>query len=62
MSIEESFEQLDNIIKTLENKDTSLEDAFKNYEEGIAIVKHCSEDLDTVEKKMITLGEENKEA
>lgn len=57
MTIEESFEQLDNIIASLENKDTSLEEAFRQYEKGIAIVKDCNVALDKVEKQLIVLQE-----
>ncbi|MGN0379424.1 MAG: exodeoxyribonuclease VII small subunit [Butyrivibrio sp.] len=55
MTIEESFEQLDNIIASLENKDTSLEEAFRQYEKGIAIVKDCNAALDKVEKQVKVL-------
>ena len=55
MSIEESFEQLDDIIKILENKDTSIEEAFRQYERGIAVVKDCNKALDKVEKQIIEL-------
>lgn len=55
MSIEESFEQLDMIIESLESSETSLEDAFREYERGIKIVRECSESLDKVEKQIIVL-------
>ena len=64
MNIEENFEQLDNIIAALENKDMPLEDAFKEYEKGIKLVRECSSAIDKVEKDIITLqgGEdENRE-
>lgn len=55
MKIEEAFEKLDTIINKLEDKETSLEDAFKAYEEGIGIVKDCNESLDKVQKQIIVL-------
>ena len=55
MSIEESFEQLDSIIETLESGETPLEEAFKEYERGIKIVRECSASLDRVEKQIIVL-------
>lgn len=55
MSIEESFEQLDSILETLESGETPLEEAFKEYERGIKIVRECNASLDRVEKQIIVL-------
>jgi exodeoxyribonuclease VII small subunit len=55
MKIEESFEKLDIIINKLEDKNTSLEDAFKAYEEGVGIIKECNASLDKVQKEIIVL-------
>ncbi len=55
MKIEDAFEQLDGIIAKLEDKDTPLEDAFKEYEQGIRLVKECNASLDKVEKQIIIL-------
>ncbi len=57
MKIEEAFEKLDIIINKLEDKDTSLEEAFKAYEEGVLIVKDCNASLDKVQKQIIVLQE-----
>lgn len=61
MTIEENLARLDEIISKLDNKDTSLEDAFKEYESGIKLVKECNDAIDKVEKDVITLngGEDN---
>ena len=52
MNIEETFNTLDDILNRLEDKDTSLEDAFKEYEKGMKLVKECNDSLDKVEKKI----------
>ena len=52
MNIEETFKTLDDIVIRLEDKDTSLEDAFKEYEKGMKLVKECNDSLDKVEKKI----------
>lgn len=52
MNIEETFKILDDILNRLEDKDTSLEDAFKEYEKGMKLVKECNDSLDKVEKKI----------
>ena len=56
MTIEENLARLDGIISKLDNKDTSLEDAFKEYESGIKLVKECNDAIDKVEKDVITLN------
>lgn len=56
MTIEENLARLDEIISKLDNKDTSLEDAFKKYESGIKLVKECNDAIDKVEKDVITLN------
>ena len=56
MTIEENLARLDEIISKLDNKDTSLEDAFKEEESGIKLVKECNDAIDKVEKDVITLN------
>ena len=56
MTIEENLARLDEIISKLDNKATSLEDAFKEYESGIKLVKECNDAIDKVEKDVITLN------
>ena len=60
IKLEESFEQLETIIAELEKGDMTLEDSFKKYEEGMKLIKNCSNSIDRVEKKLIVLenGEE----
>lgn len=55
MAIEETFSSLEEIIAILENKETTLEDAFAQYEKGIKLVKDANEALDAVEKKILVL-------
>ena len=55
MSIEENFAKLDEIIASLENKDIPLDEAFKEYEKGIRLVKQCNGAIDKIEKDIITL-------
>ena len=45
MTIEETFAALDALIDQLESGKGSLEDAFKNYEEGMKLVKSCNEKI-----------------
>ena len=56
MTLEQSFENLDNIIGQLQGGELTLEESFKMYEEGMKMVKNCNDVLDKVEKKLITIG------
>lgn len=55
-SIEEMFSALEATISELEKDDVSLEKAFSLYEEGIKLVKNCESEIDTVEKKVLSLS------
>ena len=55
LTLEESFEQLDDIIGQLQDGDMTLEDSFKKYEEGMKLIKNCNDAIDKVEKKLIVL-------
>ena len=61
LSIEESFEQLDTIIGSLQQGDLSLEESFQKYEEGMKLIKHCSYTIDKVEKKLEIIEQEETE-
>ena len=57
-SLEECFEGLDDIIVDLQSGELSLEDSFKKYEEGMKLIKKCTETIDKVEKKLIVVENE----
>lgn len=58
VTIEESFRKLEDIIAQLEGGELSLEDSFKQYNEGLKLIKSCNQQLDKVEKKMIVIEHE----
>ncbi len=60
-NLEQSFLELNEIIKKLESEDVSLEDSFSLYQEGVKLLKSCNDSIDRVEKQLIILGE-SKEA
>ena len=57
-SLEEMFAELDLLAEKLENRDTSLEDSFRLYKQGMELLKYCNDKLDTVEKKMLQMNED----
>ena len=50
-TLEEAFTELDGLAEKLEDRETSLEDSFRFYRQGMELLKFCSEKLDTVEKR-----------
>ena len=57
-TLEEAFTELDGLAEKLEDRETSLEDSFLFYRQGMELLKFCSEKLDTVEKKMLQINED----
>ena len=56
-SLEELFDNLQEVVDQLENEDVSLEESFRLYNEGMILLKKCNETIDTVEKKVMVLDE-----
>ena len=56
-TLEELFDKLDGVVKVLENRDTTLEDSFLAYEQGIRYLKACNDKIDRVEKQMLVINE-----
>lgn len=57
-TLEEAFDELDILAGRLEDRNTSLEDSFRLYKQGMELLKYCNEKLDTVEKKMLQINED----
>ncbi len=57
LTIEETFAALDTLIAGLESGNGSLEDAFKQYEEGMKLVRSCNEKIEKIEKQILVLSE-----
>lgn len=56
MTLDEAFGKLDEIVEALEDREITLEDSFKKYQQGMELVKQCSEAIDAVEKKVLILN------
>ena len=59
VSIEEKMKQLEEVVKNLEQEETTLEEAMEYYKTGITLVKECEQALDQVEKQIIILQEDS---
>jgi exodeoxyribonuclease VII small subunit len=56
---ETALKKLENIVENLENGDLSLEDALKQYEEGVRMANICTKRLTEAEKKVEVLMKTN---
>lgn len=57
--LEELLQRLAEIVRILENNESSLEDSLRLYEEGVQITKHCHTQLNDAEKKIEILSKVN---
>ena len=51
-SFEDNMEELENIVKELEEGKLDLEKSVEKFEEGMKISKECNEMLENAEKKI----------
>lgn len=58
LTIEEAFAQIEDKIKALESDDISLEASFKEYQEGMNLLKYCHEKVSEVEQKVQKIAED----
>lgn len=61
MKIEERFEELDKIVKKLEQGESTLEESFELYKEGMDMIKECNKEIDKVEKQLVILQSDTEE-
>ncbi|MEG0855023.1 MAG: exodeoxyribonuclease VII small subunit [Terrisporobacter sp.] len=52
LTYEEAYEKLEEILRKLESKNTSLDESLSLYEEGIKLFKHCNKLLEDAEFKI----------
>ena len=57
-TLETAFTELEEVIRTLESGELSLEASFKSYADGMKLVKYCNDKIDKVEKKIIEIRAE----
>lgn len=58
LSLEEAFEQIEKTIESLEDENITLEDSFREYQQGMKLLKYCNEKIDMVEKKVLKINED----
>lgn len=60
ISYEEALRRLEEIIKQLETGESPLDESLALYEEGVKLVKVCSERLDAAEERVRILTTDKK--
>lgn len=56
-NLEELLASLEDVVERLEQGETTLEESFGLYKEGVTLLKQCSDTIDTVEKSVLALDE-----
>ena len=57
-NLEDLFERLESVITDLEGENVTLEESFQLYDQGMKLLKKCSDTIDEVEKKVMILDED----
>ncbi len=57
LSIEESFDRVEEMLEQLRDEELSLEDSFAIYKNGMELLKGLSGKIDDVEKQVLMLDE-----
>ena len=58
LSLEEAFEQIEEVISHLETEEITLEQSFQEYNRGMKLLQHCNATIDRVEKKVLQINED----
>lgn len=56
-NLAEIFQDLEQVIGQLENEQTSLEQSFQYYQQGMKLLQEANVTIDTVEKQVQLLDE-----
>ncbi len=58
LSFEEAIKELGNIVGKIEQGRIPLQDSLKQYERGMALIKHCRDILQKAEKRIEKISKE----
>ncbi len=59
IKFEEALEQLESIVKKMEQGEMTLEQSLDAFEEGIKLSRFCAKKLDDIERRVEVLLKEN---
>ncbi len=57
LTLDEAFGQVEAVLDRLEAEDTTLENSFQMYQEGMRLLKICNDKIDRVEKQVLVMDE-----
>ena len=58
LSLEDAFEQIEEVISHLEAEEITLEQSFQEYNKGMKLLHYCNKTIDRVEKKVLQINED----
>ena len=58
LSLEEAFDQIEEVISHLETEEITLEQSFQEYNRGMKLLQYCNATIDRVEKKVLQINED----
>jgi exodeoxyribonuclease VII small subunit len=61
LGFEDAIKQLTGIVGKIEQGEISLQDSMQQYEQGMALIKHCRTILTEAEKRVEKISEQPKE-
>ncbi len=61
MTLEETFEKVDEVMEKLSDDSLPLEESFKVYKEGMELLDKCKNIIEDIEKKVEGSESENEE-
>ena len=56
--LERALEEAEQIVATLQDRQTPLEESFLLYKKGMELLQQCSAQIDLIEKEVQVLGED----
>ena len=58
-TFDEAVLELEKLVQTLEDGECSLDESMKMFEEGMGLAKYCNDKLQSAEKRIVELVNEN---
>ena len=58
LTYEQALERLEEIVKTLENSETTLDESLKLFEEGTKLASYCNDKLINANQKITEISKD----
>ncbi|MFQ9515548.1 MAG: exodeoxyribonuclease VII small subunit [Eubacterium sp.] len=58
-TIEENFAEIEDILKEMQSEQVTLDKSFELYNKGLKLIQNCNHQIDTIERKIKILEEDN---